>query len=256
MSASPYVPPSRSGATPAGQFRQNHGLGTAVSVAVGVVVAASAFTSYTDLHLAGAVRDYAYGGGGVAALNDADRLNRLGSLANLLAYLLAGVLVIVWLWRARANAHFFSDAPHRHRRGWVIGGWMVPIISFWFPVQVVDDVVRASSHSVWPRDGSLQAAPQAKVVRRWWGTFLGMNITSLFATTQQSSALAATSATAAQSGLDTGAALSIVSTVLALLSAIFLSQVIELVDRLQTSRPPIPWWQTPLNPPAPGPAPW
>lgn len=256
MSASPYVPPSRSGATPAGHFRQNHGLGTAVSVAVGVVVAASVFTTYTDLHLANAVRDYAYGGGGVAALNDADRLNRLGSLANLLAYLLAGVLVIVWLWRVRANAHFFSDAPHRHRRGWVIGGWMVPIISFWFPVQVVDDVVRASSHYVWPRDGSLQAAPQAKVVRRWWGTFLGMNITSLFATTQQSSALAATSATAAQSGLDTGGALSIASTVLAFLSAIFLSQVIELVDRLQSSRPPVPWWQTPLNPPAPGPAPW
>ncbi|WP_327639663.1 DUF4328 domain-containing protein [Kribbella sp. NBC_00482] len=256
MSASPYVPPSRSGATPAGHFRQNHGLGTAVSVAVGVVVAASVFTTYTDLHLANAVRDYSYGGGGVAALNDADRLNRLGSLANLLAYLLAGVLVIVWLWRVRANAHFFSDAPHRRRRGWVIGGWMVPIISFWFPVQVVDDVVRASSHYVWPRDGSLQAAPQAKVVRRWWGTFLGMNITSLFATTQQSSALAATSATAAQSGLDTGGALSIASTVLAFLSAIFLSQVIELVDRLQSSRPPIPWWQTPLNPPAPGPAPW
>ena len=34
------------------------------------------------------------------------------------------------------------------------------------------------------------------------------------------------------------------------------SAVIELVDRLQTSRPPIPWWQTPLNPPTQGPAPW
>ncbi|TDW90440.1 uncharacterized protein DUF4328 [Kribbella pratensis] len=256
MSASPYVPPSRSGAIPTGRFRQNHNLGIAASVAVGVVVPASAFTSYTDLHLAAAVRDYAYTGGDVAALNDADRLSRLGSLANLVLFLVAGVLVIVWLWRARANAQFFCDAPHRHRRGWVIGGWMVPIISLWFPVQVVDDVVRASSPYVWPRDGSLQAAPPAKVVRRWWGTYLGMNLTSLFATTQQSNGLAAPSASAALRGLDTGASLSIVSTVLAVLSAIFMIQLIALVDRLQSSRPPIPWWQTPLNPPVPGPAPW
>jgi hypothetical protein len=249
MSANPYVPPSRSGAIPAGHFRQNRGVGTAASVAVRVVVAASAFTSYTDLHLAGAVRDYR--GGDVSALNDADLLNRGASLLNLLLFLVAGVLVIVWLWRARANAQFFCDAPHRHRRGWVIGGWMVPIVSLWFPVQVVDDVVRASSPYVWPRNGSLQAAPQAAVVQRWWGTYLGMNLTSVFATTQQSSALAATSATAAQSGLDTGAALSIVSTVLAGLSAMFLIQLIALVDRLQSSRPPIPWWQAPLNPPAP-----
>lgn len=249
MSASPYggPPVSRSGALPVGHLRQIRGVGRAAQVAAGVVVAASVVTSYTDVHLAGAVRDYTYGDD-LTALNDADLLNRLASLANVLLFLVAGVLVIVWLWRARANAEFFCDAPHRRRRGWVIGGWMVPIVSLWFPVQVVDDVVRASSQYVPPRDGALQAAPPAAVVRRWWGTFLAMNLTSVFATSQQSNGLAASSLSAARSALDTGAALSIASTVLAVLSAIFLSQVIALVDELQTVRPPVPWWQTPTPP--------
>lgn len=224
MSASPYPSPSRHGAIPAGRLRNIHGLGIAAQSAAGVVVAAGAVTSYTDVHLAGAVRDYSYGDG-LAALNDADVLNRLASLANLLLFLISGVLFIVWLWRARANTEFFCDAPHRHRRGWVIGGWFVPIVGFWFPVQVVDDVVRASSQYVWPRDGSLQAAPQAAVVRRLWGTYLGMNLTSVLATTQQSSGLAASTRSASQSALDAGAALSIVST-----------------------RPQVPWWQTPTPP--------
>jgi len=69
----------------------------------------------------------------------------------------------VWLYRARANAQILS--PHLHHRrspAWVWLGWWMPVVSAWFPYQVVRDV----------RSGSIRNRPPQAFLGLWWLSFL------------------------------------------------------------------------------------
>lgn len=84
--------------------------------------------------------------------------------ASLFLYIAAGVVFLVWLWRARINSELTGGiAEHRRSRGWVIGGWICPVVNLWFPFQVVDDVHRTSSP---------HAAQSNGLVVGWWIAFL------------------------------------------------------------------------------------
>ncbi len=45
-----------------------------------------------------------------------------------------------------------APTERRYGHGWAIGGWFVPILNFWRPMQVVNDVWRAGG---WPRSSVL-----------------------------------------------------------------------------------------------------
>ncbi|MFC5183147.1 DUF4328 domain-containing protein [Actinomadura harenae] len=47
-----------------------------------------------------------------------------------------GVMFVSWLWRAYTQ----SPGPHRHRRGWVVLGWLVPVANLWVPPRLLYDV--------------------------------------------------------------------------------------------------------------------
>jgi hypothetical protein len=83
-------------------------------------------------------------------------------LLQLLPLLTAAVAVIVWLWQARTNADAINELPDTWGRPWIILGWIVPIISFWVPRNIVGGVWYASApsgRSAWP-------------VNAWWATWL------------------------------------------------------------------------------------
>ncbi|MHA7134988.1 DUF4328 domain-containing protein [Oerskovia turbata] len=69
--------------------------------------------------------------------------------------LAAGVVTIVWLWRSRAFAEAVAPQwPHARSRVWVWLGWIVPVVAYWFPYQVVRDIRAAvrgdrSSLALW-----------------------------------------------------------------------------------------------------------
>jgi hypothetical protein len=53
------------------------------------------------------------------------------------------VVTCLWLYRVRTNIDVLSPTLlHTRSRGWAWGGWVVPIVSLWFPYQVVRDVAR------------------------------------------------------------------------------------------------------------------
>ena len=90
----------------------------------------------------------------------------------MLALLAAGVVFIVWLWRARGNAELFCYGQHRRGRGWVIGGWFCPVVNFWFPKQIVDDVIAASDPRTPPLFPDLRRIPRHGLVLAWWLTWV------------------------------------------------------------------------------------
>ncbi|GAB4049404.1 DUF4328 domain-containing protein [Catellatospora paridis] len=63
---------------------------------------------------------------------------------DLLGMLVAGVLVIIWLFRARVNLDAFPEAQPGMAAGWAIGGWFVPFANFVVPCRVMHQVASAS----------------------------------------------------------------------------------------------------------------
>ena len=166
---------------------------------------------------------------------------RFGCLAVggfLLALLAAGVVFIVWLWRARGNAELFCYGQHRRGRGWVIGGWFCPVVNFWFPKQIVDDVIAASDPRTPPLLPDLRRIPRHGLVLAWW----------LIWVATRSGAPGATSDLAADvqdvSDQAVGASVSTLGAVLTAVCAVLAIRVVRLVNRLQMSRPWTPWWAT------------
>lgn len=98
-------------------------------------------------------------------------------LLALLSYWVAAVVVMVWLWTARANAEALSARPHTRSRHWAWAGWIVPVVNLWFPYQVVRDVDSASD----PRTAHQADASTRRDVGAWWTFFVaGIVITFLW----------------------------------------------------------------------------
>lgn len=84
------------------------------------------------------------------------------------AQLVALVLTGLWLLRLRRfGERLQPQLQHARRRWWAFGGWVVPIVSLWFPYQYVRDV-QTSLHPVGWR--------HTRLVGRWWMAFLAMAI--------------------------------------------------------------------------------
>lgn len=87
----------------------------------------------------------------------------------------AYIVTCVWLYRSRSTA--VAATPgwiHERSKVWVWLGWWVPIVSFWFPHQVVRDIRRATAPG--PVSG----------IGGWWAAWLvflfGSNIAGRMAT--------------------------------------------------------------------------
>ncbi|MFJ1766829.1 DUF4328 domain-containing protein [Amycolatopsis sp. NPDC088138] len=83
-----------------------------------------------------------------------------------------GIVFVRWLWLARTNAEVIELARHRHSPMWVVLGWIVPIVSFWFPQMVVRDVWNASNPQRPRGAGMLYPTPGGELISWWWAAFL------------------------------------------------------------------------------------
>jgi hypothetical protein len=111
-----------------------------------------------------------------------NRITQSGPLLNLAGYLFlgTGIAFIIWLYRARENTDVFKprfatsyqggynshSGAHRHDKGWAIGGWFCPIVQFWYPLQVVQDVVSASEPANEP--GAAKTGEVRAMLLSWW----------------------------------------------------------------------------------------
>ncbi|MBE1496352.1 heme/copper-type cytochrome/quinol oxidase subunit 2 [Amycolatopsis lexingtonensis] len=98
--------------------------------------------------------------------------------ASLGIQVVTGIVFVRWLWLARANAEVIESAQHRHSPMWVVLGWIVPIVSFWFPQMVVRDVWNASNPQRPRGTGRLYPTPGAELVSWWWAAFLTNQVLS------------------------------------------------------------------------------
>jgi len=128
---------------PGWRLRSVQGIGAAAVVAVGLGALAravlDAFPWYADTV-------------GVLLTENAATLLTVGVVST---GVIATVLTIIWLWRARQNLNAFVGAAPRWAAGWTIGAWFIPCASIVLIPIVVADVAR---HTFGPRRSGLVVA--------------------------------------------------------------------------------------------------
>lgn len=137
------------------------GVGLAAVIAIGVAVLAVLLTALSaplgrDLVLQGRDKD------DPQLVNSAYLLDLALLMLASATLVVAGVLFIIWLWRARKNVDAFPESTVSYGPGWAIGSWFVPLANLFIPCSFVFQVVRESLHRRWVR----------AVVGVWWSAFL------------------------------------------------------------------------------------
>ena len=79
-----------------------------------------------------------------------------------------GIAFMVWLTIARHNAQRYDPYIHRHSTPWAVFGWVVPVVSFWFPYQITRDTLAASDREPTAWAGT----PRYPLLRAWWTAWL------------------------------------------------------------------------------------
>ena len=141
-----------------------------LTVASAIIQSVLMWQSYDD------VKRFVYGqlsedefADGIGSVMGSGPLLDLGWLVGILA----GIFILYWLWRARDNTEALAARQggpvrgrHRHPQGWIIGSWICPIVQFWYPLQVVEDIVRTSEPG--PESGRTRG-----LLYGWWVAWTG-----------------------------------------------------------------------------------
>ena len=105
---------------------------------------------------------------GVAEANDARQAAIGGS--QVLAFVVTGIVWLVWLYRAYNNLGAVGVKKARFSPGWAVGYWFVPFVNLVRPYQIVVDL--------WQRSEGLNASdsvehlPRPPIISWWWGVYL------------------------------------------------------------------------------------
>ena len=129
--------------------------------------------------------------------------------------IVAGILTALWLTQARKNAAALNPyARHARSPIWAWLGWVVPIVSLWFPYQFVRDVRLATID---------ERHRGSNVVGWWWAMWLVYLITSQ---------IGAQIVTATDPNADLTAALGPVETVNALAAVVALALYLQVIRQI------------------------
>jgi hypothetical protein len=100
----------------------------------------------------------------ISEYNDANDFYTGSNVLQLLCLVGTCIVFVIWFHRTRVNAEVFEPGGQRKSRGWAAGGWFVPVISFWFPKQIANDIWRSSTP--WG------ANPGRGLLNAWWVLWL------------------------------------------------------------------------------------
>ena len=108
------------------------------------------------------------------SLEEATNINDAFGVVGLLyglSMLAAAVVFIVWFHRAYSNAAGLTGQKLRWGTGWAVGGWFVPILWWWRPKQIANDIWRAGDPKS-KGNPEWNALPVSGLVHWWWALYL------------------------------------------------------------------------------------
>ncbi|GAA4557354.1 DUF4328 domain-containing protein [Planotetraspora kaengkrachanensis] len=109
----------------------------------------------------------------VAEVEATDSVATAVAMVQYVAYVVAIVTFLIWLFRARRNAEPLAMWPHRRAMPWLIFGWVVPVVCWWFPKQIMDDIWASSKPGGLGLAHNFGEAQRSGLVWAWWLSWLG-----------------------------------------------------------------------------------
>ena len=93
------------------------------------------------------------------------------------AYLISGVVFLIWLYRARRNLLAVGSRAQRYSSPWAIGLFFVPLLNLYYAYDVVTDLWKQSNPDVGLSDAFLkehasrleQYSSKTALIGLWWG---------------------------------------------------------------------------------------
>ncbi|MFC9847302.1 DUF4328 domain-containing protein [Streptomyces sp. NPDC060223] len=174
--APPLAPPVSAGPTllPHGPawLRSPVGLGKAVAILLGLVVATDLFAVYADIvtyDVTGSLAGGDYSDAVQREAEHADSLYAFGGYTQMASLVAAAVVYLVWFLRVRVNAEVFNPFGHSKKRAWAGWSWFVPVVNLWFPRRIMLDI--------WDASTAVGSRGSHGLVNAWWTLW----IVSLFA---------------------------------------------------------------------------
>lgn len=105
-----------------------------------------------------------------AELEASDNRQAIIALVVLGLWVVAAIVFIRWFAAAYHNVAAFGHEL-RFKTGWAIGGWFVPILSFWRPKQIANDIWRGSDPAA-PRHVDIWSRPVPTLFGLWWAAWI------------------------------------------------------------------------------------
>ncbi|MET9484661.1 DUF4328 domain-containing protein [Streptomyces sp. NPDC006638] len=165
MSMSPVLPRP-------GPLRSPVGLSHVVILMLGVAITADLFSLVVGFNLHAAWSDVlapGYDGSSGDSYERVETLYGLSGGMQGLSLLVCAVLFISWFHRVRGNAQTFAPDAHSKSSGWAVWGWLVPVVSLWYPRRIALDIWAASGPE--PHLG-LAKPPSRALINAWWTLWL------------------------------------------------------------------------------------
>lgn len=104
------------------------------------------------------------------------RLQVIITILYMLKFITIAALLIIslmWLYRVHKNLPALGVSDLRFSPGWAVASWLIPIVNFYLPYQVVKEIWKASDPSVNPSSNlSWQKTPTSLILGWWWGFWL------------------------------------------------------------------------------------
>jgi hypothetical protein len=150
-----------------------------------------------------------------------DTIAGVVSIVQFLAFLITGVVILRWIYRARECLDALDAAGMHFSPGWSIGWYFVPIANLWKPFHALNEIWKASNE---PRSWSDQPTPD--LLRWWWGFWLLANSfgQAVFRLSQHAKTL---------EQLQTLSLVSIASSVTDIVSSMTLMAIVVRIDNMQ-----------------------
>ncbi len=102
-----------------------------------------------------------------AAGEASDVRQRVIGVAQLVTFLVSGVLILRWIYRANAAARALGASGMEFTPGWAVGWYFIPIANLWKPFQAMREIWQASSNP-----SSWRNQPVPATLGWWWTTWL------------------------------------------------------------------------------------
>lgn len=111
--------------------------------------------------------------GALSRLASSDDRLAIASVAALVVFLVTAVFFVAWFHRSYKNLPALGCPDRRHRVGWTIGAWFIPIVAWIIPKRITDDIWRCSVPS---GEFHWQLRRVPNWVHLWWFLFILGNL--------------------------------------------------------------------------------